>query len=103
VPGYVSGYALQEIPGGDGVGRVERLDHQLVERDVDRASEGRDRAEEGQLAVAGSQSQRDHDVVGRALLPRRFEAHPGIAGELVVEALQLRVGRERGLPAQAVK
>src|SRR3954469_7562159 len=44
------------------VGGEERLDRDLVERDVDRRAEHRDRAEQRQLAVRRAQPQRQHDV-----------------------------------------
>ena len=46
-----------------GVRGVERLDHQLGERDLDRGAEGRDRAEERELLLAVAHPQREHDLV----------------------------------------
>jgi hypothetical protein len=45
------------------VGREERLDRELGNRDVDRGAEGRDRAEEAQFAiVGGAEDERDEDL-----------------------------------------
>jgi hypothetical protein len=83
------------------VGRVERLDRELREGDVDGCPEGRHRAEQRELIAARvAQAQRQDDLGAGDLLVRRFDLDTRVGRELVVEGLELGVARDRCLAAQ---
>ena len=66
-PSMMPSGAAQRL-GRRRIRREERLDRQLGHRDVDRGAEGRHRAEEAQLAVAGAEDERDEDLAPGAVV-----------------------------------
>src|SRR4029077_11025055 len=89
--------------GRRGVRRVERLDDELRQRDVERRAEGRHRAEELEDVVVTAKAEREQDLAGRLRLLARSRVDSGIARELVVQSPQLVVRRELGLPREALE
>ena len=82
--------AAEEGLGG-GVGREERLDRQLGQRDVERGAEGGERAEQRELlTVRRLEAHRHEEQRGRVGDDRRLErSRPGSVEHLVVERLEL--------------
>jgi class 3 adenylate cyclase len=86
------------------VGRVERNDRQLGEREVAGGSERGERAEEREVGIVQAQLVHQHDVVGRRWIGVFvLLGCSGVRDELAVEGLQLGVARRLDLATKPSK
>ncbi len=87
---------------GEGVGREELLDRQLLDRDVAGGPEGGQRAEEAAAWPSPSRSTSVVTTVAGGVGGRRRARHAGVAEQLVVELGEAGVAERLGLPPHPV-
>ena len=85
------------------VGRIERLERQLGERDLDRGAEYGDGAEERQDARVRAQPQRHGDLVGMGMRRLALPCTAGICGKLRQQVIDPVVAGQPPLPAQPLQ